>query len=78
MIIRFLIRKRTIWLGNRVNEIEAEAQEKVRDFPMMRHRNPKMGQRNHTVTQKEEEVPEEDKVVEEVILEEEEETKEEK
>jgi hypothetical protein len=57
-----------------VNETEAEAQAKEREFPMIRHKNPKMGLRNHTVTQKEEEIPEEDKVVEEVLLEEEEES----
>ena len=45
---------------------------------MIRHRNPKMGLRNHIVTQKEEGVPKEDKVVEEIILEEEEEAEEEK
>jgi hypothetical protein len=45
---------------------------------MIRHRNPKMGLRNHTITPKDEEVPEGDKVVEGVLLEEEEETEEEK
>jgi uncharacterized protein YjbK len=59
-------------------EVEAQSQTKAREFPMTRHKNPKMRLRNHIVTQKEEEVPEEDKIVEEVLLEEEEEAKEEK
>jgi hypothetical protein len=45
----------------------------VKEFPMIRHRSPRVRMRKPTVTQKEEEAPEGDNLVEEIIFPEEEE-----